>query len=114
MTQSFAPPDMQRVNDALTRYRDPVIEGMRAALDRPEIQHMRHMRYHLGFEDAEGRAIEATGGKMLRPAVTLLACEAVGAVHRLADEADPTTDPAVAAVLRLSRIHTEHEKKELD
>ncbi|HET7923659.1 MAG TPA: polyprenyl synthetase family protein [Rhodanobacteraceae bacterium] len=78
MTQSFAPPDMQRVNDALTRYRDPVIEGMRAALDRPEIQHMRHMRYHLGFEDAEGRAIEATGGKMLRPAVTLLACEAVG------------------------------------
>jgi geranylgeranyl diphosphate synthase type I len=36
------------------------------------------MRYHLGFEDAGGLPIESTGGKMLRPALVLLACEAVG------------------------------------
>jgi hypothetical protein len=39
------------------------------------------------------------------------AVEAISAVHRLAEEADPTTDSAVAAVLRLSRIHSEHELK---
>src|SRR5438093_4028130 len=35
------------------------------------------IRYHLGWEDAEGRPQEA-GGKGLRPALCLLACEAAG------------------------------------
>ena len=78
MTQGFAPPDMQRVDDVLSRYRQPVLDGMRAALDRPGVQHVRYMRYHLGFEDADGRPVETRGGKMLRPAIVLLSCEAVG------------------------------------
>ncbi len=66
------------VNDILSRYRQPVLGAMRAALDRPGIEHIALMRYHLGWEDAHGAAIDAPGGKMLRPAFCLLSCEAVG------------------------------------
>lgn len=69
---------MRRVDEVLTSYRDPVRAGLLAAVQRPGIEHLRHMRYHLGFEDAEGHVVDGTGGKMLRPALTLLACEAVG------------------------------------
>lgn len=69
---------MRRVDEVLTRYRDPVRAGLLAAVQRPGIEHLRHMRYHLGFEDADGHAVDGAGGKMLRPALTLLACEAVG------------------------------------
>lgn len=62
----------------LERYRQPVLAEMRRALDRPGIEHVRLMRYHLGWEDAAGEDIDATGGKMLRPALCLLACEAAG------------------------------------
>ena len=48
------------------------------------------VRYHLGWEDAEGRPAEASG-KCLRPALCLLACEAVGGEARRAL-------PAAAAV----------------
>ena len=68
----------ETVENILTRYRRPVLDAMRAALDRPTIGHISLMRYHLGWEDAAGNAIDATGGKMLRPAFCLLACEAVG------------------------------------
>lgn len=67
-----------RVASIIARYRGPVLEGMRRALDRPGVEHVRYMRYHLGWEDAEGRAITAQAGKMLRPALCLLCCEAVG------------------------------------
>ncbi len=66
------------VEAVLARYRQPVLDAMRAALDRPAINHIALMRYHLGWEDAGGKAIDASGGKMLRPAFCLLACEAVG------------------------------------
>ena len=66
------------VEQILTRYRQPVLGAMREALDRPKIEHIRLMRYHLGWEDAAGNVIDAAGGKMLRPAFCLLACEAVG------------------------------------
>jgi geranylgeranyl diphosphate synthase type I len=36
------------------------------------------MRYHLGWEDAQGRPTEAAGGKALRPCLCLWACEALG------------------------------------
>lgn len=62
----------------LERYRQPVLGEMRRVLDRPGIEHVRLMRYHLGWEDAAGEDIDATGGKMLRPALCLLACEAAG------------------------------------
>lgn len=67
-----------RVNSILSRYRSDVIAGMRAALDRPGVEHLRYMRYHLGWEDEHGAPTDAGAGKMLRPALCLLACEAVG------------------------------------
>jgi geranylgeranyl diphosphate synthase type I len=67
-----------RVEDVLSRYRDDVLAGMRAALDRPGIEHVRYMRYHLGWEDERGESVEARAGKMLRPALCLLCCESLG------------------------------------
>ena len=79
MTRATLPPlDLDRVNEALLRYREPVVAAMRAALDRPGVDHVRLMRYHLGWEDAAGRAMPPAGGKMLRPALCLLCCEAAG------------------------------------
>jgi geranylgeranyl diphosphate synthase type I len=66
------------IDAILIRYRKPVIDAMRAALARPGIEHIALMRYHLGWEDGAGNAIDDAGGKMLRPAFCLLACEAVG------------------------------------
>ena len=66
------------VDEILARYRQPVLDAMRAALDRPGVEHIALMRYHLGWEDAKGVAIDAPGGKMLRPAFCMLACESVG------------------------------------
>jgi geranylgeranyl diphosphate synthase type I len=107
VTQGIAPPDMRRVEDALSRYRERVLSGMRAALDRPGIEHVRLMRYHLGFEDADGRATESTGGKMLRPAIVLLVCEAVGG------DASRAMPAAVAIELlhNFSLIHDDIEDK---
>jgi len=42
----------------------------------------RMMRYHLGWEDAQGRPTEAAGGKALRPGLCLWACEALGGERR--------------------------------
>jgi len=75
---SLPPLDAARVNDALSRYRPAVVEAMRAALDLPGVGHTQLMRYHLGWEDRDGRPLLAGGGKMLRPALCLLCCEAVG------------------------------------
>jgi geranylgeranyl diphosphate synthase type I len=36
------------------------------------------MRYHLGWEDRTGRPVDDRGGKLLRPALCLLSCEAAG------------------------------------
>jgi len=44
----------------------------------------RMMRYHLGWEDVEGRPLPAPGGKALRPIMCLLACEALGGSWRQA------------------------------
>jgi geranylgeranyl diphosphate synthase type I len=44
----------------------------------------RMMRYHLGWEDAQGCPTEAAGGKALRPSLCLWACEALGGHRRKA------------------------------
>ena len=72
------------IDEVLNRYRQPVIDVMRSLLSLP-LDHGQLMREHLGFEDAHsdkardfvGNANEGPGGKMLRPALCLLACEAV-------------------------------------
>ncbi len=58
-------------------------DHLRGLVDRPEPGDLyRMLRYHLGWEDAEGRPAQSSG-KRLRPALCLLACEAAGgeAVH---------------------------------
>ncbi len=72
------PPERERVDRVLSRYRDAVVGAMRGALDRPGVRHIGLMRYHLGWQDADGRETPPAGGKMIRPALCLLSCEAVG------------------------------------
>ena len=79
MTGATLPPlDRERVEGVLSRHRDAVVGAMRAALDRPGVRHIGLMRYHLGWQDADGRATVPVGGKMIRPALCIVSCEAVG------------------------------------
>ncbi|HEX5479127.1 MAG TPA: polyprenyl synthetase family protein [Dehalococcoidia bacterium] len=67
-----------RVNDILSRYRGPVLAGVREAIDGATVGFAGYMRYHFGWEDALGNPIPESAGKMLRPALCLLCCEAAG------------------------------------
>ncbi len=75
---------------AFGRYRAELDETLRSLLSEglpagshPEELH-RMLRYHLGWEDAEGRPTPSEGGKALRPTICLLACEAAGGDYRAA------------------------------
>lgn len=63
---------------ALERYRQAVVEELQAALEGRPGPPYDLMRYHLGWQDETGEATEGRGGKLLRPALCLLCCEAVG------------------------------------
>jgi len=67
-----------RVLDAIARYRPAVMAELRSALAGRSGPPYSLMRYHLGWEDETGRKIDENGGKLLRPALCLLCCEAVG------------------------------------
>jgi geranylgeranyl diphosphate synthase type I len=60
----------------------------------------RMMRYHLGWEDAQGRPTKA-GGKALRPSLCLWACEALGSDRRKA----LATAAALELVHNFSLVH---------
>jgi len=60
------------------RYRPAVVAELRSVLAERSDPPFNLMRYHLGWEDAHGRPIEGRGGKLLRPALCLLCCEAAG------------------------------------
>ena len=60
------------------RYREAIVAELRAALAGRETEPYGLMRYHLGWQDRAGRPIENRGGKLLRPALCLLCCEALG------------------------------------
>ena len=63
---------------ALARYGRQIEDELQSLLDRadpPELYRM--LRYHLGWEDAQGQPAESAG-KRLRPVLCLLACEAAG------------------------------------
>jgi geranylgeranyl diphosphate synthase type I len=60
---------------AFARYRDALEAEMRAVVgDDPALLY-RIVRYHLGWETADGRPGSGGGGKALRPVLCLLACE---------------------------------------
>ena len=71
--------DVARVDALLSRYRDDVLAGLRDAIDGAGVGYAGFMRYHFGWQDAAGNEIPAAAGKMLRPALCLLCCEAAGA-----------------------------------
>jgi geranylgeranyl diphosphate synthase type I len=69
---------------AFGRYRAALDERLRSLLGdglpsggHPDELH-RMLRYHMGWEDAEGQPARSGGGKALRPTLCLLACEAAG------------------------------------
>ena len=62
----------------MERYRPRVVEEMRAVVGEGAAGLFAWMRYHLGWEDAAGNAVDAPPGKMLRSTALLLAAEIVG------------------------------------
>lgn len=62
-----------------SRYRPALEAALRSHLGRDQPATLyRMVRYHLGWEDPEGRPLAAGGGKALRPTLCLLACQAAG------------------------------------
>ena len=60
---------------AFSRYRDAIDAEMRAVVGAEDSLLYRMIRYHVGWEDAEGRPSPSAGGKTLRPVLCLLAYE---------------------------------------
>ncbi len=85
----------ESLNARADRYRALVRDEMRAVVGNSPDGLYAWMRYHLGWEDIEGRPEQASGGKMLRPVAVLLAAEACGA-H---------ANQAVAAAAAVELIH---------
>lgn len=85
----------------LARYRRDVDAFLKSFLDRDSCGRLTRMtRYHMGWEDEDGRPAE-NAGKGLRPSLLLLACEAVGGDWRRAIPAAA----AVELVHNFSLIH---------
>ncbi|HLZ73009.1 MAG TPA: polyprenyl synthetase family protein [Dehalococcoidia bacterium] len=63
---------------ALNRFRAAVEQEMRDTLRGGEGPLYAMQRYHLGWEEADGSATTGVSGKVFRPALCLLCCEALG------------------------------------
>ncbi len=63
---------------ALTRFRAAVEQELRDTLRGGEGPLYAIQRYHLGWENEDGRPVERVSGKLFRPALCLLCCEALG------------------------------------
>ena len=70
--------------EALLRHRALIESALRAEVDRLPPGCVPAVAYHLGWRDADGRELHGHGGKVIRPAMTLLAAEAVGAAPETA------------------------------
>jgi geranylgeranyl diphosphate synthase type I len=70
-------PEESSVALIIERYRPAIVGELRSSLEGRNVTPYTLMRYHLGWEDRQGRPIEGRSGKLLRPALCLLCCEAV-------------------------------------
>jgi len=86
----------------LRRYRAVTLAQMQRCLEERHLPLYDIMRYHLGLADRRGGPSVGRGGKMLRPALCLLCCEAVGGDYRKAA-------PAAAAVELLHNFTLIHD-----
>ncbi|ADB33281.1 Polyprenyl synthetase [Kribbella flavida DSM 17836] len=80
---------------ALGWSRDQVEPALRAAVGKLPLATQRITNYHFGWEDEDGTPTRADGGKALRPALALLASQAVGG----------TTAAAVPAAVAVELVH---------
>ncbi|MBW1991261.1 MAG: polyprenyl synthetase family protein [Deltaproteobacteria bacterium] len=64
--------------ELLTRYRDALAQEMRSLLEGPPSPLLTMCRYHLGLSSSDGEPLEGPAGKMLRPALCLALCDALG------------------------------------
>ncbi len=64
--------------DVFDRARELVTPGLRAAADRMNSATRQVIGYHFGWWDEHGRPLDGNGGKAVRPALAMLAAEAVG------------------------------------
>lgn len=75
--------------------RDQVEPALRAAVERMPLATQRITNYHFGWVDEDGRPDRADGGKAVRPALVLLAAQAVGG----------TAEAAVPAAVAVELVH---------
>ena len=87
LAKAAAPPP------SLVRLKPLISSGLRDAVGRLSPRLSRIVSYHFGWQDKRGRETDGDGGKALRPTITLVAAEAVGA------EADAALPGAVAIEL---------------
>jgi geranylgeranyl diphosphate synthase type I len=90
---------------AFHRYREELNKELESIIGRSSLALYDMMRYHLGWIDEEGRPVEAKGGKLVRPTLCLLSCEAVGGDWQVALPAAA----AVELVHNYSLIHDDIE-----
>ena len=64
--------------EILTRYREVLVEAMDSLVGGPPSPILAMCRYHLGLAEVDGTTTRASAGKMLRPALCLAMCEALG------------------------------------
>ncbi len=96
---------MTAIDERIVHYRPLIVAEMRAIVGDDRAALYSWMRYHLGWEDAQGNAAETSPGKLLRPAALLLAAEALGADL---DQALPAA-AAVQLVHDFSLLHDDIE-----
>lgn len=72
------------VLDFVERYRVAIEDELRDVFDELDGPPYDLMRYHLGWQDRHGVPTNGHGGKLLRPALCLLSCEALGGDWRQA------------------------------
>ena len=68
----------QHVSALQNRYRDEVQSALRGAMLDSDSGFFSLLRYHLGWEEADGRPASVVTGKGLRPILCLTACEVAG------------------------------------
>lgn len=97
MTTS-APPQLP---DAFGRFAPEIEAELRRALEGRALPLYDMLRYHLGWQDAEGEPVSGRKGKGLRPTLCLVASDAVGGAH---DRALPAA-ASVELVHNFSLVH---------
>jgi geranylgeranyl diphosphate synthase type I len=95
----------------LSRYLPPLEAEMRAVVQTDDPRHaglFGMLRYHLGWADATFNACQAQTGKLVRPVLCLLACEACGGDWQ---QALPT-GAAIELIHNFSLIHDDIEDQD--